>query len=81
MWNLMDAEIRTACAYFIAVIVVGCYFFWNVWLNAMLSVYMRLNKEDAVSPRTTRRWATSGTGCVHASSVTGTTSLAGNHGC
>lgn len=48
MWNLMDSEIRSACAYFMAIIVIGSYYFWNVWLNAMLAVYMRLNKQDAV---------------------------------
>ncbi len=48
MWNLMDSEFASACAYFMAIIVIGTYFFWNVWLNAMLAIFMRLNKEDAV---------------------------------
>ena len=26
----------------------GTYFFWNVWLNAMLAIFIRLNKQDAV---------------------------------
>ena len=48
MWNLMDAEIRSACAYFMAILVIGSYFFWNVWLNAMLAIFVRLNKEAGV---------------------------------
>ena len=38
-----------AAADFMAIMVIGPYFFWNVWLNAMLAIFMRLNKQDAVS--------------------------------
>ena len=48
MWNLMDSEFRYACAYFMVIIIVGTYFFWNVWLNAMLAIFIRLDKQHAV---------------------------------
>lgn len=41
--------IHTSCVSNPLFMFAGTYFFWNVWLNAMLAIFIRRNKQDAVS--------------------------------
>jgi hypothetical protein len=48
MWGLIDAEFRYSSIYFYAVIVFGSYFFWNIFINGVIAIFLRLNMEQTV---------------------------------
>ena len=48
MWGLIDAEFRYSAIYFYAVIVFGSYFFWNIFINGVIAIFLRLNTEHMV---------------------------------
>jgi len=48
MWGLIDAEFRYSAIYFYAVIVFGTYFFWNIFINGVIAIFLRLNSEHLV---------------------------------
>ena len=48
MWGLIDAEFRYSSIYFYAVIVFGSYFFWNIFINGVIAIFLRLNMEHTV---------------------------------
>ena len=48
MWGLIDAEFRYSAIYFYVVIVFGSYFFWNIFINGVIAIFLRLNSEHLV---------------------------------
>ena len=48
MWGLIDAEFRYSAIYFYLVIVFGTYFFWNIFINGVIAIFLRLNSEHLV---------------------------------
>ena len=48
MWGLIDAEFRYSAIYFYLVIVFGSYFFWNIFINGVIAIFLRLNLEHTV---------------------------------
>lgn len=48
MWSLIDSEYRYSAIYFYVVIILGVYFFWNIFLNGVIDIFLRLNKEQEV---------------------------------
>lgn len=48
MWGLIDAEFRYSAIYFYAVIIFGAYFFWNIFINGVIAIFLRLSSEHTV---------------------------------
>ena len=48
MWGLIDAEFSYSAIYFYVVIIFGAYFFWNIFVNGVIVIFLRLNLEHLV---------------------------------